>query len=186
MDPLISSSSVASLDAQRRRKRRRNTDRLLGWALLGFLAGAALVFAAFNRDEVLQVASTWLDTVQDWQVPADAAHFDGWIGVCRDRDTPTCVIDGDTIRLHNERIRLVGIDAPELFDSGCEAERALALRARDRLSELLSSEPWRVVPDGTDRFGRTLANVRLERDWAGSVLVREGLAQWYENDWDWC
>ena len=49
------------------------------------------------------------------------------------------VIDGDTIRSDEERIRLEGIDAAEIGHAKCEAERRLAILAKHRLEQLLGS-----------------------------------------------
>lgn len=182
------SSSVIALDPARRRGRvRGGTDRLLGWAVLGFLAGCALVYAALNRDDVMRLSAVWLDRAQELRVPSDAFHFSGPLAICRTRAAPTCVVDGDTIRFNGERIRLSDIDAPELFDPSCDAERLLAVQARDRLAQILSAQAWVMVADGTDRYGRTLARLRLGEEWAGSLLVREGLARrWDGARRSWC
>jgi len=45
-----------------------------------------------------------------------------------------CVIDGDTFKLGDRKIRIIGIDAPELAEPRCPAEAALARRAKDRFS----------------------------------------------------
>jgi len=49
------------------------------------------------------------------------------------------VIDGDTIRSDEERIRLEGIDAAEIGHAKCEAERRLGALAKHRLEQLLGS-----------------------------------------------
>lgn len=41
-----------------------------------------------------------------------------------------CVVDGDTIRLGDRRIRILGIDAPELTDARCPGERRSASAPR--------------------------------------------------------
>jgi len=53
----------------------------------------------------------------------------------------TKVEDGDTIRPTRKGplVRLVGCDTPELRDYKCEAERALAKRAKSRLQQLMRS-----------------------------------------------
>jgi hypothetical protein len=48
------------------------------------------------------------------------------------------IIDGDTIDVRGERIRILNIDAPESFRSRCEAELKLALRTRVRLNKLFT------------------------------------------------
>lgn len=186
MNPWRSAAHIVQLDHARQRNHRQNTDRLLGWAMLGFLLGGVMVFAAFNRDAVLARLNDIIVQANEWSVPSDAQRIAGPMPICGHGFNLTCVVDGDTIRLQNERIRLSGIDAPELSEPLCEAERLLALQARDRLAELLSSQPWRVVREGTDRYGRTLAQLRLDDGWVGPALVREGLAQWYEGRYGWC
>ena len=47
------------------------------------------------------------------------------------------IIDGDTIDIRGERIRILNIDSPESFRSRCEAELKLALQTKERLAELL-------------------------------------------------
>jgi len=98
-----------------------------------------------------------------------------------------CVIDGDTVWVDGEKIRLSAIDAPEI-EGRCRFERELAARARRRLSELLSSQPFTVARSGTDRYGRTLATLYL-RDGGevGTVMTREGLArEWTGRRLPWC
>ena len=57
------------------------------------------------------------------------------------------VIDGDTIALARERIRLLAIDAPETRDSRCERERVAGYKTKARVVDLL-------------RFGRVV-DIRL-------------------------
>lgn len=98
-----------------------------------------------------------------------------------------CVVDGDTAWVDGEKIRISGIDAPEI-EGKCSYERSLAQRAKHRLSELLSSEPFAVARAGRDRYGRTLATVYLRtRGDVGSALVDEGLARvWMGRRMPWC
>src|SRR5262245_60228737 len=51
------------------------------------------------------------------------------------------VIDGDTIRLHQQKpdVRLVGFNAPETRRAVCEAERELGGKATARLRDLVRS-----------------------------------------------
>lgn len=67
------------------------------------------------------------------------------LGFCR-------VIDGDSIACGAERIRLSGIDAPELRSPKCAWESLQAARARDRLRDLLQ-RPFMVHREGKDYLG---------------------------------
>lgn len=93
------------------------------------------------------------------------------------------IIDGDTVALPGgERIRLQAIDTPELSRPSCEAELVAALRAKERLAQLvrvpgLTVERCDVHGDRCqDRYGRTLANLRTPAGDVGQILVREGHA----------
>ncbi|TBF89122.1 thermonuclease family protein [Rhizobium leguminosarum] len=86
------------------------------------------------------------------------------------------VIDGDTIVVQGEHIRLEGINAPELKGK-CREEKVRALRARSRLAQLLTDAKIDIERDGFDRYRRTLALVAVEGEAVGDVLMREGLAR---------
>ena len=100
-------------------------------------------------------------------VPAIAETFDGRRAV---------IIDGDTIALGSERVRILNIDAPETRGSRCERELVLGLKAKERLAILLRAGWVDVERDGQDRYRRTLARLSVGGRDVGTVLVREGLA----------
>ena len=88
--------------------------------------------------------------------------------------TVTRVTDGDTIRVRygtrSDRVRLIGIDAPEV--GSCYASQATTVAER-----LIAHRPVRLIGDATqgrrDRYGRLLAYVRLS---SGRDLGREVIA----------
>jgi endonuclease YncB( thermonuclease family) len=90
------------------------------------------------------------------------------------------VVDGDTIRVSGETIRMLGLDAPETR-ARCPAEARLAARATARLRGLVQPRVW-LERHGRDRYRRTLAIVRdrAGRDLA-QVMIREGLARPYSG-----
>ena len=108
------------------------------------------------------------------------------------------IIDGDTIvvRAHpwlgvfiETRVRLAGIDAPELRGR-CDGEIALAGRARDRLAELLAGGAARLDDVRHDKdAGRVRARV-LDGNGVdvGAALIAAGLARPYhgERRRPWC
>lgn len=104
------------------------------------------------------------------------------------------VIDGDTLRsAEGERIRLIGIDAPELPPrSRCEHEAGLALAAKVRLTELIDGATQIVTtarPGERDRdqYDRLLRDVRVDGVDVGDILVKEGLAKvWMGRKSVWC
>lgn len=114
---------------------------------------------------------------------ADRASFD----ICGSGKRHTCVVDGDTVWLRGEKIRLEGIDAPELADPGCRHEAALAQEARLRLAAILNSHDWVLTRHGQDRYGRTLGRFNIAGRTAGAMLVDAGLARvWTGRREPWC
>jgi endonuclease YncB( thermonuclease family) len=82
-------------------------------------------------------------------------------------DCPSAyVVDGDTLRCGPERIRLLGIDAPEI--ESCPRWRVCApgdgQTSKRSLMASLKFGPVRYQPVTMDRYGRQLAVV-----WAGGV-----------------
>jgi len=91
------------------------------------------------------------------------------------------VIDGDTIVVQGEKIRLLGINAPELKGK-CREESIRALRARSRLMKLIEAAKIDIDRNGFDRHRRTLATVSVAGTDLGHVLMREGLARkWVQS-----
>lgn len=86
------------------------------------------------------------------------------------------IIDGDTIDVGGERIRILNIDAPESFRSRCESELKLALRTKERLANLLRSGQVEIDRKGQDRYRRTLATLSVKEGDVGGILVQERLA----------
>jgi micrococcal nuclease len=101
-----------------------------------------------------------------------------------------CVVDGDTIYLRGERIRIADIDAPELFSPQCEWEAELARRSTRRLVELINEGEFHTVRYGTrdrDHYGRKLRVLERDGRSLGGILVSEGLAQpWAGARRSWC
>src|SRR5437867_2758359 len=84
------------------------------------------------------------------------------------RNLPLRVVDGDTFRLHGERVRIVGIDTPERG----QPESA---RATYRLLTLLRSGPIAIVRHGRDVYCRTLADVYVNGWNVAAGLSRRAL-----------
>jgi endonuclease YncB( thermonuclease family) len=100
----------------------------------------------------------------------------------------TCLVDGDTGWEAGRKWRLLAIDTPELNGAACQNERTLAIAARDRLKAMMA-HGYTVQWSGRhDRFGRALVRITLSgRGDAGTVLLREGLAQPWPNRGNiWC
>jgi endonuclease YncB( thermonuclease family) len=88
------------------------------------------------------------------------------------------VIDGDTIEIHGERVRLVGIDAPESSQLCANTETGEAIpcgrRAAFFLADLLARQTVSCAPTGLDRYRRTLAHCEVQGEDIGRAMVRAG------------
>ena len=79
-------------------------------------------------------------------------------------------VDGDTIRVGGERIRLRGIDTPELSEFDGPA-------AKHRLERLLGSGSIRIVPHGRDVYNRLVADVFVNEQNVAEILRSEGFSK---------
>ena len=109
------------------------------------------------------------------------------------RNTPTksCVVDGDTLWLSGENIRLKDYDTPEPQSSICggDKEIALAKQASARFLDLLNSNEWTIERFGVDSTSskRRLATIRIDGQDVGTILISEGLARaWPDGEEWWC
>lgn len=119
----------------------------------------------------------WAATTQTTQEP----HTLGG-----ERGVITRVIDGDTLVFDNDqKVRLIGIDAPELTSStqtGC-----FALESKSRAEQLLLHKQVRLVRDTSDvdQYNRLLRYVYIddplssihEETSINEILVHEGVAE---------
>ena len=106
-----------------------------------------------------------------------------------------CVVDGDTFKLGDRAVRVVGIDTAET-DAGCPAEAVQAEASTRALQGWLNRGPFRMthrLDEPIDRYGRSLRTVyRLRPDGSEDRLAdfmrREGGARgyWGGGRGGWC
>ena len=73
------------------------------------------------------------------------------------------MIDGDTFKLGQRKVRIIGIDTPETHPARCAEEARLGELAPAKLQELLNEGPFEMVApdrDMQDRYGRDLRVIR--------------------------
>lgn len=160
---------------------------------------------AYSQESPKKRRRGWLAFVSLWGVAAllGTAYGAGWLGGIGKTDQlqaaasgdrvsfrycfigggVDCVVDGDTIWLKGQKIRIADIDAPETHDYRCASEKELGDRATRRLHDLLESGTITLqsIDRDEDRYGRKLRIVLVNGERVGDTLVSEGLARYYGN-----
>ncbi|MDD3679810.1 MAG: thermonuclease family protein [Candidatus Shapirobacteria bacterium] len=91
----------------------------------------------------------------------------------------TRVIDGDTIESGEEKIRLIGINAEEIYSADQETTASCrALAAKEYLIGVLLDKTVKIEvgQEEKDQYGRTLAYVFLDQELVNAKIIEEGLA----------
>jgi endonuclease YncB( thermonuclease family) len=87
------------------------------------------------------------------------------------------VVDGDTIEIHDQRIRLSGFDTPEsgkrCGDTNVYQSASLAL------SDFIANRTVTCTPTGTDRYDRVTATCSVGGTDLGDYVVSQG----WGRDW---
>lgn len=146
---------------------------------------AAAVLGVPLLDRALDDA--WRAAPTRW--PDGRLRIEAEFSLCHEGGGRNCVVDGDTVWIAGEKVRIAGIDAPETHEPRCAAEAELGRRAALRLQALLSSGPLTATPIARDRDpnGRLLRNIAVGGRDVGKALVGEGLAREYRGrKTGWC
>lgn len=121
---------------------------------------------------------------------------DGTFTRCGPGRGENCVIDGDTFKIGERKIRIIGIDAPETHPARCDAEAQMGEKATAELQRLLNQGPFTIVgriDDPVDKYGRELRAVkRVKSDGTTQLIARElidsGMVRAYRGNFrrSWC
>lgn len=145
-------------------------DIKIPWLVVFGVAAAGLFYFATRPTEVIEVNARFT--------------------MCDGNGLRNCVIDGDTIRLGGEKIRLIGLDAPEIFSPGCTQERAIGLMAKQELLYALNNGPFQMTryrDQDQDVYGRKLRVVERDGRRLTDRLITKGLATPKSSDSTaWC
>lgn len=108
----------------------------------------------------------------------------GLTAACSKTGTVTKIYDGDTIRVVKEKVRLIGINSPEMeWKERGKKEECFAKQSSEYLKNRLLNKKVRLIKDKKsaerDRFGRRLAYVYMGQELINAHLVQEGYALAY-------
>lgn len=109
--------------------------------------------------------------------------------ICDGPVRANCVVVGDTFWFRGDKIRIADINAPEISQPHCPAEKDVGELARVRLLEMLNERAFSLTSGwrDEDRYGRKLRTVWRSGESPGEQLVSEGLARrWEGSDIGWC
>jgi endonuclease YncB( thermonuclease family) len=135
------------------------------------------------------VAISMIITFGTGVATAHADNLSANFSICGEQRRIDCVVDGDTFWFQRQKIRIADIDAPELTQPRCEAERQKGEAAKRRLLDMLNGGSFSLatVDRDEDRYGRKLRITSRGGRSLGDVLVREGLARrWDGPRKSWC
>lgn len=93
------------------------------------------------------------------------------------------VLDGDTIELlvlgRTERLRLSGIDAPEMGQPTRLGRKNAGELSKCCLIELMKNKDWELEWQGRDMYGRVLGEMWSSREALGLLMIQHGCASVY-------
>ena len=133
-------------------------------ARLALLLVAAVIVWYFEGPETLQ----WPDRSSD--LPAGKVTVEKW---------EVRVIDGDTFEIRGLRIRVLGIDTPEMSNPeyGMKEAQPYAMEAKLYARSLVdSASVVEYAPYRNDNYGRLLAHVFVDGELFGEKMILAGLA----------
>jgi len=106
---------------------------------------------------------------QDLAPQTESLRWTGWVSWVADGDTLLVLPD----QAHDAvKLRIQDIDAPERCQPGGDA-------SRDALIDLVHRKTVRVIPHGTDTYGRVLGRVEIDGRDVGAEMVASGQAWAY-------
>lgn len=115
------------------------------------------------------------------ELPTQVYRYHGEVKEVYDGDTMTVVLDLGFNVMYEARIRLEGVDTPELRGD----EREEGLEVRDHVRDLVLGKQVVVTSKEKGKYGRWIGSVLFMKDGQvkdlGSYLVRNNMAGLYEG-----
>lgn len=139
---------------------------LIAAALVAVIVGISI--ATFVRDD-----------------PAAAARARQF-GQCYNAFGANCVVDGATIYVAGDKVRIAGMITPAIQDSRCADERTRGIAAAERLADLLNRGSVTVGPTFRDETGREVRKVEVKGEDVAQKMIDANLARPLTGNTDWC
>lgn len=145
-------------------RRSREQDMWLGIAGVGLFAAAiAMVTLGFS-----------VISAPDAGASATAASAERF-GPCE--GGPNCVVDGETIRVAGQTVKIAGIDTPPLQSANCPQQELLAAQAIEKLTGLLNSGKVSLGAQVRDSDGALRRPVLVDGKDVAPAMIDAGVAE---------
>lgn len=118
-----------------------------------------------------------------------AGAYEAKFFLCGTAKQDDCVVSADRFVFHGQKIRLVGIEVPDIKKPRCEDERIKASDAELRVRAFLDSGPFELVTwhgNDSEIEGHKLRQVTRNGMSLSDILVKEGLAKRPGSGKGWC
>jgi len=135
-------------------------------------------FGGSRRHGLLRLIATVVGLLAVYFLSGGFGARDKPAGPDRGLAGPARVVDGDTLELRGEKLRLQGIDAPELAQT-CEAKGqpvACGKLAAEHLDDLIGARTLSCAVKGRDRYGRGLARCEASGRDVAEAMARDNWA----------
>lgn len=114
---------------------------------------------------------------------AEAARF----AQCYNASGPNCVLDGNTVYVDRQKVRIAGLEVPKIQDARCPQERNSGIDAALRLAELLNGGKVTMGPPIRNPSGAEVRKIFVNGDDIAPAMLSAGLARPVgEDNVSWC
>jgi endonuclease YncB( thermonuclease family) len=118
---------------------------------------------------------------QEQSKPAEGATTSRGLifGLCSQGGSRNCVQSGDSFYLGGKTVRIIGIEAPQLYGAACSKEAELGRASAVKLQQILNSGELEMTRTGPnlDGYGLLLRNVAVDGRSVGEAMVAARLAR---------
>jgi endonuclease YncB( thermonuclease family) len=155
------------LEGNERRTAARSPEQEIWGGVAGVLAIAVL----------LVVVIVGLGAATIFRDDPDAAAREERFAQCYNAEGSNCVLDGGTIYWAGDKVRIAGMDAPQILGAQCRLERERGIDAAVKLVALLNGGKVTVGPEFRDESGREVHKVMVDGNDVAKTMISAGSAR---------
>ena len=153
-------------------------ERQLWGGVSGILAIAAALVAL-----AVGISIATFSNYDPQAAAAEAARF----AQCYNAAGPNCVLDGNTVYVDRQKVRIAGLEVPKIQGAGCPEERSAGIDAALRLAELLNGGEVTMSAPIRNATGADVRKIFVNGDDIAPAMISAGLARPIgEDNASWC